>query len=133
MILDAGLWILDFKVIFLFPLKTGSLTSIPDESGFPLRSNEHPETSISMLQAVKLINAHKLIGLRRSFIRKHPPEKRPREFPSALYRKFCHRFWQYVQLPKGINHDPNPNTPTLSGNNIKIRIFKIQNKAGPAQ
>jgi hypothetical protein len=52
---------------------------------------------------------------------------------SALSRKFGHRFWQYVLFTKGVNSDPNPNTPTLSGNNIKIRMFKIQNKAGPAQ
>ena len=54
--LDTGLWILDFKGIFL--------SSIPDESGFPLsavvawatlaksaRSNEHQESSNQYLYA----------------------------------------------------------------------------------
>jgi len=49
--LDAGLWILDEKGIVF-----SDLSSI-----------EHPATSISMLQPVKLINAHKLVGLRQSF------------------------------------------------------------------
>jgi len=46
--LDTGLWILDFKGIFLSSIK-------------------HPATSISIIIAGKLINAHKLVDLRRSF------------------------------------------------------------------
>ena len=49
--LDAGLWILD-EIL---------------NSAFDLSRIKYPATSISTLQAVKLINAHKLIGLRLSF------------------------------------------------------------------
>jgi len=39
----------------------------------------------------------------------------------------CHRFWQYILFPKGINHDPNPNIEirpfySIGRNNIKIRM-----------
>ena len=81
--LDTGLWILDFKGIFLSPAFGGDLrpaSPMNRDFRFAPTSIKHPATSISMLQAVKLINADKLVGLKRRLARNDPVNDAKRVF-----------------------------------------------------
>ena len=81
--LDAALWILDLKRnFFISRLRRESSTSI-----------KYPATSISTLQALKVINSYKLDGLRRSFARYYANTRGGVKLP--FFIAVLHHLWHY--------------------------------------